>query len=521
MSASTALSNVAAAPAREFDSKYATRVMLILAGLVTTVLYVEGMLTPSLPTIDAEFGVSPGAGIQILSSYLITGVALSPVVGKLGDIYGKKRVLGIVLVIYAACVSVTGFSPSFGFMVTARAFQGIGLTVFPLGMSLVREEFPREMVPRAQGILSAMFGAGFALSLPLGAWVSGAYGWRTTYHSAIPFVLVLAVLVFLVVRESNYRRPTTRIDYVGATLLGSALAALVLALSMGPTWGWTSTNVLSLVVFGGLLLVPLVYFERRYHRQGGEAILDLRMLRTRNVLVTNLVGAVSGMGMYLALLSMTYLFQSPAPVGYLLDIAQAGDALVPLAVGMLVFSPIAGMLVSRTGTKPLTMVGAAVAATGFALAIPSQSLASLLAVEFVIGAGIAMLNAAVINLLVLTVEPRDMGLATSMNSVFRNVGSSIGAPVSGALLGTYVTMTALGPAPASLAFEWSFGIAVAAFVIAGIVVLFGREVLGGRPHGVPPTVSPADAIAQPGPALGNRAGAPRPGSDLPSSPTSD
>lgn len=477
---------------RTLDTGYAIRVMAILAGLVIVVLYIEGMLTPSLPTIDTEFGVSPGAGSLILSSYIIAGVALSPIVGKLGDIYGKKRMLGVVLVIYAVCVSVTGFSPNFEFMVTARAFQGIGLTVFPLGMALVREEFPREMVPRAQGILSAMFGAGFALSLPLGAWVSDAYGWRTTYHTAIPFVLLLAVLVFLVVRESEYRRPETKVDYVGAALLGSVLALLVLALSMGPSWGWTSPSVLTLAVAGAALIVPLVYFERFYERRGGEGIVDVRMLRTRNVLVTNMVGAVSGMGMYLALLSMTFLFQMPAPVGYSLNISQAGDALVPLAVGMIIFSFVAGFLVSRVGTKPLTAVGAAVTAVGFLLAIPSQPLVSLLAVEFIIGAGIAIMNAAVINLLVLTVAPRDMGLATSMNSVFRNVGSAVGAPVSGAILATWVTMSVIGPIPSTTAFAWSFAIAVAAFVAAGVIVLFGHEVLGPRARG---TRTPASMTA--------------------------
>ena len=482
------LSQEEIARGREFDTSYATRVMILLAGLVTTVLYVEGMLTPSLPGIDAEFGVSPGAGSLILSAYLITGVALSPIVGKLGDIYGKKRMLGIVLVIYAICVSITGFSPTFEFMVAARAFQGIGLTVFPLGMALVREEFPRAMVPRAQGILSAMFGAGFAMSLPVGAWVSYSYGWRTTYHSAIPFVLVLAVLVFLVIRESPYRRPETRVDYVGATLLGVVLALLDLALSMGGSCGWTSASLLRLAITGGLLIVALVYFERRFNHHGGEGIVDVRMLRTRNVLVTNLVGAVAGIGMYLALLSMTFLFRTPSPVGYGLDTAQAGDGLVPLAVGMLIFAPIAGVLVSRTGTKPLTIVGAAVSAAGFVLAIPPQSLVSLLAVEFVIGAGLALLNAAVINLLVLTVEPRDMGLATSMNSVFRNVGSSIGAPVSGALLATWTTVVVVQQGsiafpvtvPATIAFQWSFAIAVIAFIAAAIIVAFGHEVLGPR-----------------------------------------
>ncbi|EQD55345.1 major facilitator transporter, partial [mine drainage metagenome] len=142
---------------RTYDAAYTRRILIVLGGLVTIVLYIEGMLTPSLPSIGSEFHVSIGEASLVLSSYLITGVALSPVVGKLGDIYGKKKMLAIVVVLYAVCVSITGFSPNFGFMVAARAFQGIGLTVFPLGMSLVREEFPREMVPKAQGLLSAMF----------------------------------------------------------------------------------------------------------------------------------------------------------------------------------------------------------------------------------------------------------------------------------------------------------------------------------------------------------------------------
>ena len=465
---------------RSYDAAYTRRILLVLGGLVTIVLYIEGMLTPSLPSIGSEFHVSIGEASLVLSSYLITGVALSPVVGKLGDIYGKKKMLAIVVVLYAVCVSVTGFSPNFGFMVAARAFQGIGLTVFPLGMSLVREEFPREMVPKAQGLLSAMFGVGFAISLPLGSWVSNSYGWRTTYHTSIPFVIALAVLVILWVRESEFRRPETRVDYLGALLLGGSLAAFVLALSEGPTWGWLASPTLGLVVIGAILLVPLTAYERWYHARGGESILDLRLLKERNVLVTNIVGGISGLGMYLALLSLTYLFETPAPVGYGLSILGAGLGLLPLALAMLIFSPIAGSLVSRIGTRPMTALGSVVTAVAFLFAIPVQSLNQLYIAEFFMGAGIAIMNASVINLLVLTVAPRDMGLATSMNSVFRNVGSSVGAPLSGSLLATFVyaVIPGVGAIPSTVAFQWSFAIAAVTFLAAAVTVYFAREVLG-------------------------------------------
>lgn len=487
-----------------FDAAYARRVMWILAALVTLVLYVEGMLTPSLPTIAKQFSISSSQASLILSSYIITGVALSPVVGKLGDIYGKKRMLGIVIAIYAVCVSVTGFSPTFAFMVGARAFQGIGLTIFPLGMSLVREEFPRSLVPRAQGFLSAMFGAGFAISLPLGAWVSNNYGWRVTYHSAIPFVVALAVLVFLFVRESRYRRPEAKVDYVGASMLGLSLALIVLALSEGPSWGWLASSTLALFGIGAVLLVPLTLFERRYQRSGGEAILDFRLLRQRNVIVTNLVGAVAGLGMYLALLSLTYLYQVPvAAGGFGKGILGAGVSLVPLAIGMLVFAPVAGILVSRVGTRPITVIGAAVTGLGFLLMVPVQSYDSLLAVEFVVGSGIGIVNAGMINLLVLTVDPRDMGLATSMSAVFRNVGSAIGAPLSGSLLATFTTSYFGQSLPAHDAFAWSFGLAAVAFLFAGGFILFGREVLGRRAR-------PLDASASEGPVASSEAAGPAP-----------
>jgi MFS family permease len=457
--------------------------MVILAGMITLVLYIEGMLTPSLHSIQVEFGITPGQASLILSSYIITGVAMSPVVGKLGDIYGKKRMLTIVILLYAACVSVTGFSPNYTFMVGARAFQGIGLTIFPLGMSLVREEFPREMVPRAQGFLSAMFGAGFAISLPLGAWVSNSYGWRTTYHSAIPFVVLLAILIFVYVRESQYRRPETRVDFVGAVLLGISLALIVLGLSEGASWGWLAGPTVGLFIGGGALLVPLVGYEAWYHAKGGEAILDLKLMRQRNVAVTNALGAVAGFGMYLALLSMVYLFEFPsASGGYGQSIFGAGLSLVPLAIGMLVFAALAGLLVSRIGTRPMTAIGAAVTAAAFLAAIPHHTLTNLLIVEFVIGAGIGIVNAGMINLLVLTVEPRDMGLATSLSAVFRNVGSSLGAPLAGSLLTTF-TVSLLAPgistsAPAFLAFQVAFAIAAGVFAFAGGFVLLGREVLG-------------------------------------------
>jgi MFS family permease len=473
-----------------FDRAYANKIMLLLGGIVMTVLYVEGMLTPSLPTIQSDFHVDTAQVTLIISAYAIAGVALSPIVGKLGDIHGKRKVLMGTMLAYAVAVSVTGFSPNFTFMVVARTIQGIGLTILPLGMSLVREEFPRELVPRAQGLLSALFGIGFAISLPIGSYVSQTYGWRDTYHSAIPVVLILTVAVFLLVRESPYRRPNTRVDYVGAALLGGALAGVVAALSQGESWGWTSPLTLGFLVAGLLLLIPFAIWERRWTHLKNEPIVDPRLLGERNVAVTNAVLTVAGLGMYMALFSLIYRFEFPAiSGGFSQDILQAGLDIVPLALSMLVVALIASVAVSRVGVKPLALGGAIVTSFGFYLLASASSLDQCLVYECVTGAGIALLNASIINMLVLTVDPKDMGQATAMNNVFRNLGGSVGAPIVGALLAAYVTgiIVPAGPLagtdlPSSHAFQYAFWIAAVVTLVGGAAVLLGEEVLGPRRH---------------------------------------
>jgi MFS family permease len=473
-----------------FDKAYAYKVMLLLAGIVMVVLYVEGMLTPSLPTIQSDFHVDTAQVTLIISAYAISGVALSPVVGKLGDIFGKRKVLMGTMLAYAAAVSVTGFSPNFTFMVAARTIQGVGLTILPLGMALVREEFPRELVPRAQGLLSAMFGIGFAISLPIGSWVSQNYGWRDTYHSAIPVVLLLTIAVFLVVRESSYRRPNTKVDYGGAALIGGSLAGIVAALSQGEAWGWSSPLTLGFLGAGLFLLVPFVLWERRWTQMGREPIVDPRLLRERNVAVTNIVVTVAGLGMYMALFALIYRFEFPAVSGgFSQDILQAGIDIVPLALAMLVVAIIGSILVSRIGVKPMALGGAILTSIGFVEVASATTLTNVLLYELVVGAGIALLNASIINMLVLTVDPRDMGQATAMNNVFRNLGGSVGAPIVGALLAAYVTgiIVPTGPLagtdlPSLTAFQYAFWIAAVITVVGGIAVLFGEEVLGPRRH---------------------------------------
>ena len=349
----------------EMNRKYTSFVMALFAMIIVVVMYIEGMLIPSLPSIAEGFHITVDQVSLVLSAYLLAGVALSPIVGKLADLYGKKKMMSIVMLIYALAVSVTGFSPDFTFMVLSRAVQGIGLTILPLGMAIIKEEFPRNMVPKAQALISGMFGVGFAVSLPLGSLISNYYGWRMTYHTAIPLVVILAILTIWKVRESRYRRPDVKVDYIGAVALAIPLALIVLAMSEGSSWGWHSVLFLSMLIIGIILLIPMFFYEKHYYNRGGEAIFDMKLLSKRNVLIANVTLTVAELGMYLSMQALSYKFETPAPYGFGFTILETGVSMVAFAVGMIIFSIVTGKLISRTGIKPLAIAGSLVTAIGF------------------------------------------------------------------------------------------------------------------------------------------------------------
>ena len=448
-----------------FDKRYADRAMLLFAAFSFVVLYIETMLIPSLPSIAAEYKVDAAAASLLVSLYLVSGVALSPIIGKLGDIYGKKRVLTYILPIYVVAVGVTGFAPNFTFILISRTIQGIGLTIFPLMISLVQEEFPRDMVPRALSIIMAMFGVGSAIGLPLGSFVSNSFGWQFCYHTALPFVIVVVALILYYIRESRYKRPEVRIDYVGAFTLALSLSMIIMALSEGSTYGWTSAPILLMMGVGLLLLIPFALYEKRVK----EPIFDSRLMGMKNVLIANVITFFSGLVFFFLYQAFSYLFGSAAPLGFGYNIFRTGISLVPFAIVNAVAAPVLGRYIPRIGVKPFFIIGAVLAAAGFLLAAftftPNMEMLS----ELIGGLGTTLVAIPTINLLVLSIKGEEMGIATSMNSVFRFLGSSLGAPFAGLLIATYESR---------VAFQYSFYLAIVCMAAVLVASLFADEILG-------------------------------------------
>ncbi len=341
------------AVAQTFDRGYANRALILLSTVAAFIIYVDIMLTPALPKIVAEYGVSIDQASLLISLYTAAGVAVTPVFGKLGDIYGKKRVMMCILLVYLAAATCTSLAPSFDLILASRLVQGVGLGVFALCFSLAREEFPRELVPRAQGVISAVQVAGGAVGLVGGAFVTSAYGWQANYHLAIPVIAALTAAVFFIVRESPNRKPGIRLDIVGAAWLGACLIAIVLGLSEGTSWGWTSPTILGLLVLGPVMLVPLAFYERRIP----EPVLDLKLLSQRNVLAANLIIIPYGLSLGIAFQTLVYALELPPPSGFGMSLTQVGFYLLPLAVVVLPVALTVGSLIQvRRQALPLPRV---------------------------------------------------------------------------------------------------------------------------------------------------------------------
>ena len=336
------------------------------------------------------------------------------------------------------------------------------------------------MVPRAQGILSAMFGAGAAAGLPLGAWIANSYGWQANYHIALPFIAVLTILIFYTVRESSVTNPNAKLDYVGAVWLGVTMGAIVFGLSEGSTWGWTSSAVLGLTVGGAILLIPLVFYERRVL----VPILNLKLLAIRNVMVSNVVGIASGAALFIAFQAVTFQLELPPPAGHNFDILTTGLYLLPLALAILVVAIPVGRLIPKYGVKPFLFIGCVLG--GFAFYLMSTASTAILIAGYLalVAGGLGILLVASQNLLVLSVKKREMGLTTSLNTVFRNIGSSLGAPIAGSLMTTFALTYVIGgqtrSLPTATAFHYSYYIAILGFAVSFVVSLFAQEVMGKR-----------------------------------------
>jgi EmrB/QacA subfamily drug resistance transporter len=425
------------APGRTGRHANTTLVVLFLSlgGLSYAVL--QSLVAPALPVIAQDLHSSTENISWVLTAYLLAASVLTPILGRLGDMVGKRRVLLIVLIILAAGTLLAALAPNLPVLIAARALQGAAGAILPLSIGIVRDELPRAKVGVTVGLLSAIFGIGAGIGIVLAGPIVDHLSWQWLFW--FPLVLIAAALigVFFGVPESPVRSPG-RLDMLGATILSVSLVALLLAISKGREWGWGEPKTLTLLILGAVALVVFVLVELRVR----EPLIDMRLMAIREVWATNVVGLTFGFAMFGTFLLVPTLLELPVSTGFGFGktVSTAGLFLLPSTLMMLIFGPLSGLLERRFGPKlPLTL-GAIAVTAAFALpAVAHDATWQLLVSGILTGAGIGLAFAAMSNAIIESVPATQTGEATSVNSIVRTIGGSIGSAVVAAVIAADLT----------------------------------------------------------------------------------
>jgi MFS family permease len=468
-----------------YDPHAARAVMIVLAVMALMVTYVETMVLPAFRAFITFFDYPPTTTVVwIVSAYLLVGTVATPVFGKLGDKYGKKRMLLLVMTLYAVAVSVAGFTPNIGaalgidranqiyLLIGVRAFQGLGMGMFPLAFAMMPEVFPASRVGQAQGIVSGMFAAGASLGLAGGGYIAYRFGWQLTYHTVTPVAILLVILAYVYLRESPHLSPKP-IDIPGIGSLGFALAMAMFGITEGTYWGWTNFSAVRFagVPFGVpdffLLALAGTLFFLYWEPRAPTPVVSFKDLRERNIWISNVNGVIVGLGMFLIFVSLTILVEDPYAPGFNYSEFQMGLVALPASLGMLAFAPLWGRWVAAKGPKPVMLVGFSVMGLGaLGLALFHSTIVELMVFVVPTLVGNVAVLIAMSNIIVLSVSPKDLGIQTGMNQTFRNLGSAVGPVIAASVTASFTVRALAAPPPAPPMY-------VSVPSVTGFVVLFG------------------------------------------------
>ncbi|MCF7552025.1 MFS transporter [Pseudonocardia sp. WMMC193] len=439
--------------------------VLSLAGIMASMQ--QTMVVPLIPQLPTLLGVSAADASWAVTATLLSAAVATPTVGRLADMYGKRRMMLICLAFVIVGSGVAALTTDLPGLLVGRAFQGMGIGIIPLGISAMRDHLPVRALPRATAKMSASLGVGGAFGLPLGALLVGHASWHAMFVvSAVTAALVI-VLVLRFVPESP--APGGRFDLVGAVGLSLSLLALLLALSKGSTWG----RPVTLGLFGGAaaLLVAWAVWELRVP----QPLVDLRVSRRRQVLLTNLTSPLFGFGILTSSLVFPQLLQLSAETGYGFgqSVLVAGLLQAPGGIAMMLMSSVSARITERAGPRTSLMTGALVTAVGYAFAVFWHGeLWQVVVAVSVAAAGVGIAYGAMPALIMGAVPLGQTAAANSVNNLTKAVGTSLASATAGMVLAGMTTTVAGHTHPSHAAFVLVLVIAAVASLVAVAVAFF-------------------------------------------------
>lgn len=423
----------------------------------------QSLVAPALPAIQHDLHVRAASAAWILTAYLLSASVLTPILGRLGDMFGKEHTLVAVLVALAAGTLLAAVASSLPLMILGRVVQGAGGAIFPLAFGIIRDEFPRERVPQGIALMSAIIGIGGGLGIVLAGPIVEAFSYHWLFWFPLGLVVISIVATLLFVPESPIKSPG-RINWAGALLLSVWLVCLLVGITEGSTWGWGDARTLGLFASAIVVCVAWIAAEQR----AAEPLVDMTMMRIRGVWTVNAAAFLVGAGMYSSFILIPQFVEMPssAGFGFAASVTQAGLFLLPSTVMMLFVSPLAGRLASRVGARFPLVAGCVVTAISFGtLAAAHDHSIEIYVAAGLLGIGIGLAFASLANLIVDAVRPEQTGVATGVNTVMRSLGGSVGSTIGATVISNTVQA---GGLPTEGGFTAAFAIAA---VACGLAVL--------------------------------------------------
>jgi MFS family permease len=491
-------------------------------------MYAETMLIPAIPDIIKDFQVSYSMSSWILTAYLVTGAVTTPIAGKLSDIYGKKKVLLIIMIIYAVGVFMGGFATNIYFLLSIRAIQGIGMSMFPIAFGIIRDQFPREKISIGQGVISSMFAAGAAIGLSIGAFIVQFFGWHATFFTIIPISILLLIVIWRFVHldesESNkYQwsvnqsptenvssessssfqtkkdssRPDRRIDIKGAISLAAAITSFLLILTLIETSSnnintelpsSSSSSIYQIGAFFAIAIISFIVFVQ-IERKEKNPLVDLKLVLNKAILPAKMIILIVGLSNFMVFQTIPILVRNPEPLGFGADAISTGSIQLPFALVFLIFGPTSGFIISKLGSLKPIIFGTIIITISFICLLLFHSTEIQVSINLgMLATGLSFAGVGAMNVIILATPGEYSGISLGIATLIRIIGSAIGP----ALAAMYMQMSqsilningSIRSFPSDMAFDMIFTtasvIAVVSIILA--ILLRGRVVKMAIPN---------------------------------------
>ena len=477
-------------------SRQAWLTLAILSSTLLTVFFSETMLLPAIPEIIQDFNIPYGTAAWIFSAYLIVAAVMTPVAGRLSDLYGKKKILLILLTVYIAGLTAGGFADNISFLLATRIIQGVGLAAVPAAFSLLRDTFPPAKLAIAVGVFGSAYSAGSVVGLLAGASIIQNFGWHATFLAIVPFSALVTFMIAKFVKDNNRQQnqsiipkaPETTannkkrvssfsIDIKGVLALSATITSFLIALTLIQT-GVSSENLLQIVaafVASAISLSIFVILERRIV----QPFLDLRLLRHKILLPSYILLVATGVTMFMIYPTIVQLVRSPIPLGFGGDSVDAANVQLPFMIMFLVFSSITPFIINRIGSIKPTIIGAIISLIGaLGLLTFHSSEFTVSANLAVIASGLSLTMTATWNMVV-SGSPREFtGISVGVGALLLFIGMATGPALAGVYMGNQETVEGVGgsyPSPGSYNLVFLTAILLAAVSLGFALMLIRRR----------------------------------------------